>query len=68
MVEKPLILLVSIAVKGQATLVALEGPFFFSFVAYGSKYDSHFFSLWFYCYCLYEEHSWERDTLCGCVL
>ena len=68
MVEKPLILSVSIAVEGQVVLVSLEGPLFFSFVAYGSKNDSHFFSLWFYCFCLHEEHVWEKDTLGECVL
>ena len=68
MVEKPHFLSVSIAVEGQAALVALEGPLSFSFVAYGSRYDSHFFSLWLYCFCLYQEHAWERDTLGECVL
>ena len=62
MVEKPHILSVSIAVESQAALVALEGQFFFSFVKHGRKHDSHFFSLWFHCFYLYEEHVWERDT------
>ena len=43
MIEKPHILLFSIAVESQDALVALEGPFSFSFVTYGSKHDSHFF-------------------------
>ena len=68
MVEKPHILSVSIAIEGQAALVTFEGPLSFSFVTYGSKYDSHIFSLLLYCFFLYEEHTWERDTLDECVL
>ena len=68
MVEKPHFLSVSIAVEGHAVLVALEGLFSFSFITHGNKYDSHFFSLWLYCFYFYEEHAWERDTLFGCVL
>ena len=68
MVERPHLLSVSIVVEGQAALVALEGPLSFTFVAYGSKHDSHLCSLWLYCFYLYEEHAWEEDTLDGCVL
>ena len=68
MVEKPFIVSVSIIVEGQATLVALEGKFSSTFVAYGGKHDSQLFSLWLYFFCLFEEHAWEKDTLCGCVL
>ena len=68
MVENPHTLSVSIAVESQAALVTFEGPLSFSLITYGSKHDSHFGSLCFYYFYIYEEHVWERDTLDGCVL